>query len=88
MSIASWIVIGAILGVGASRLRPARFPGGTLGAAVTGAVGGFVGGGVFAALDDRALNGLDATTAVSAVVGAALMLTAMRKADYAEPHAD
>jgi uncharacterized membrane protein YeaQ/YmgE (transglycosylase-associated protein family) len=85
MSIASWILIGALVGLGAARLRPRRFPGGALGAAVTGAVGGFVGGGVFAALDDRSVDALDLVTAVSALVGAALMLTAMNKADYAEP---
>jgi uncharacterized membrane protein YeaQ/YmgE (transglycosylase-associated protein family) len=88
MSIVSWIVLGAVVGLSGARLRPGRFPGGALGAAATGAVGGFVGGGVFATLDGRAVNGLDPTTAVSAVVGAALMLTAMNKADYAEPHPD
>ena len=52
---------------------------------LTGVVGGFVGGGVFAALDDRGVNGFDPTTAVSALVGAALMLAAMKTADHAEP---
>ena len=85
MSIASWIVLGALVGLGARRLRPGRFPGGSPGAAVTGAVGGFVGGGVFAALDDRTVSGFDLVTAATALVGAALMLTAMQKADYAEP---
>ena len=84
----SWIVLGAVIGLTGARLRPGRFPGGALGAAVTGAVGGFVGGGVFAALDDRAVHGLDAVTALSALVGAAVMLTAMHKADYAEPRPD
>jgi uncharacterized membrane protein YeaQ/YmgE (transglycosylase-associated protein family) len=88
MSIAIWILLGAVVGAGAARLRPGRFPGGTLGAAVTGAVGGFIGGGVFAALDDRSVNAFDLVTAVSAVAGAALMLTAMNKADYAEPRPD
>jgi uncharacterized membrane protein YeaQ/YmgE (transglycosylase-associated protein family) len=88
MSIASWIVLGAVLGLVAARLRPGRFPGGAVGAAATGGIGGFVGGGVFAALDDRGVNGLDVVTASSAVVGAALMLAAMHKADYAEPHLD
>ena len=85
MSIVSWIVLGAVVGLSGAYLRPGRFPGGALGAAIAGAVGGFVGGGVFAALDDRPVNGLGATTALSAVVGAALMLAAMHKADYAEP---
>lgn len=88
MSIVSWIVLGAVVGLSGARLRPGHFPGRALGAAVTGAVGGFVGGGLFAALDDRSVNSLDATTAVSAVVGAALMLSAMHKADYAEPRPD
>lgn len=86
MSIASWILVGAVVGVAAARLRPSRFPGGALGAAVTGAVGGFVGGGVFAALDDRPITGFDVVTAVSAVAGATLMLTAINKADHAAPH--
>lgn len=88
MSIASWILVGALVGLFAARLRPGRFPGGTLGATVTGAVGGFVGGGVFVALDDRAVHGFDLVTALSALVGAAVMLTAMHKADYAEPRPD
>jgi uncharacterized membrane protein YeaQ/YmgE (transglycosylase-associated protein family) len=85
MSIAIWIVCGALVGLLAARLRPGRFPGGTLGATVTGVVGGFVGGGLFAALDDRNVNGFDVTTTVSAIVGAALMLAAMKTADHAEP---
>jgi uncharacterized membrane protein YeaQ/YmgE (transglycosylase-associated protein family) len=88
MSIASWIFVGALVGLFAARVRPGRFPGGTLGATVTGAVGGFVGGGVFAALDDRTAQELDLVTAVSALVGAALTLTAMHKADHAEPRPD
>jgi uncharacterized membrane protein YeaQ/YmgE (transglycosylase-associated protein family) len=85
MSIAIWIVCGAVVGLVAARLRPGRFPGGTLGATATGVVGGFVGGGLFAALDDRDVNGFDVTTTVSALVGAALMLAAMNQADHAEP---
>jgi uncharacterized membrane protein YeaQ/YmgE (transglycosylase-associated protein family) len=88
MSIASWIVLGGVLGLVAARLRPGRFPGDAVGAAAAGAMGGFVGGGVFAALDDRGVSGFDLVTAVSALAGAALMLTAMNKADYAEPHPD
>lgn len=88
MSIVSWILLGAVVGLVAARLGPGRFPGGAVGAAATAAVGGFVGGGVFAALDDRAVDRLDIVTAGSALVGAALMLTAINKADYAEPHPD
>jgi uncharacterized membrane protein YeaQ/YmgE (transglycosylase-associated protein family) len=85
MSIAIWIICGALVGLAATRLRPGRFPGGTLGAIVTGIVGGFVGGGLFAALDDRSVNGFDLPTTVSALVGASLMLAAMKTADDAEP---
>ena len=88
MSIVTWIVVGAVVGLSGAHLRPGRFPGDPLGAAVTGAVGGFVGGRVLAALDDRALSGLDATTAVSAIVGAGMMLTAMHRAAYVEPRPD
>ena len=88
MSIASWIFVGALVGLFAARLRPKGFPGGTLGATITGAVGGFVGGGVFAALDDRTAQEFDLVTAISALVGATLMLTAMRKTDQAEARPD
>jgi uncharacterized membrane protein YeaQ/YmgE (transglycosylase-associated protein family) len=88
MSIVSWILLGAVVGLMGARLRPGRLPGGALGAAITGAAGGFVGGGVFAALDDRSVSGLDLVTAVTAIVGAVLMLTAIHKADYAEPRPD
>ena len=56
-----------------------------MGAVITGVVGGFVGGGVFAALDDRSVDRFDLTTTVSALGGAALMLAAMKTADHAEP---
>ena len=85
MSIAIWIICGGLVGLLATQLRPGRFPGGTPGAMLAGVVGGFVGGGVFAALDDRSVNGFDPTTTVSALVGAALMLAAMKTADHAEP---
>lgn len=88
MSIVGWILLGAVVGLIATRLRPGRLPGGALGAAITGAVGGFVGGGVFAALDDRSVTGFDLVSAVTAIVGAVLMLTAMNKADYAESRPD
>ena len=42
MSIVSWIVLGAVVGLSGARLRPGRFPGGGLGAAATGGVGAFV----------------------------------------------
>jgi len=88
MSIVAWIVLGGLVGLIAARVRPERFPGGTAGAIATGATGGFVGGGVFAALDDRSVQGLDVLTSVSALAAAALMLTAMNRADHAEPRSD
>ena len=82
MAIASWILFGGLAGfAAAAAARPGRFPGGRPGAAVTGAVGGFTGGGVFAALDQRAVDGLDPVTGASAVVGAGLMLIAMKEGD-------
>jgi uncharacterized membrane protein YeaQ/YmgE (transglycosylase-associated protein family) len=79
MSVVSWIVIGALLGVVVERLAVRRFPGGRRGAAVTGIVGALVGGGVFAVLDGRGVAALDPVTAASALVGAVLVLAAVHE---------
>jgi uncharacterized membrane protein YeaQ/YmgE (transglycosylase-associated protein family) len=78
MSVLSWIVIGALVGVVVERMIARRFPGGPRGAAATGVAGGLVGGGVFAVLDGRSVTAFDPVTATSALVGAVVVLAAMR----------
>jgi uncharacterized membrane protein YeaQ/YmgE (transglycosylase-associated protein family) len=82
MSVVSWIVIGALLGIVVERLAVRRFPGGRRVAALTGTAGGLLGGGVFAALDTRGVAELDPVTAASALVGAVLVLAAMHEPNH------
>ena len=85
MGIVSWLVLGAIVGGAANRLVPGRFPGGAIGTVVGGAAGAFLGGAGFSLLVDRGVSGFDPLGLLMALLGAALLLTAVRKADYAEP---
>jgi uncharacterized membrane protein YeaQ/YmgE (transglycosylase-associated protein family) len=85
VSIVSWIAIGGLVGLVALRQARGRFPCGPLGAVLTGIAGGVVGGGVFAALDGRALAALDPITALSAFVGAVIVLAAVNVGDSTEP---
>ena len=85
MSIVGWILIGAAAGLLANRLVPGRFPGGVLGTLFGGMAGAFIGGGVFSLIADRGVSGLDLISVLIAFIGAVLLLTAIRKAEYAEP---
>ena len=86
MGIISWLVLGTIIGYAANRLTPGRFPGGAVGTVVGGAAGAFLGGAGFSLLVDRGVSGFDPLSLQLALIGAALLLTAVRKADYVEPH--
>lgn len=83
MSILGWIVLGAIVGILANWLRPGRFPGGFPGTVLGGTVGAFIGGGMFAVIADRGVSGLDLVSLTTALIGAALLLTLIRKANDA-----
>jgi uncharacterized membrane protein YeaQ/YmgE (transglycosylase-associated protein family) len=85
MGIISWIVLGAIIGFLANRLVPGEFPGGVLGTIAGGAAGAFLGGAVFALIASRGVAGFDVVSLLIAFIGAALLLTIVRKAGYAEP---
>ncbi len=85
MSIAGWIVLGTIVGSAVNWLDPGRFPGGILGTIAGGAAGAFIGGAVFSLIADRGVSGFDALSMLIAFAGAALLLTAVRKAGYAAP---
>ena len=85
MGIISWIVLGTTVGFLVNWLIPGRFPGGLIGTIVGGIAGAFLGGAVFSLLAERGVTGLDAISLLVAFVGAAVLLTLVRKAGYAQP---
>lgn len=87
MGIVSWIVLGAVVGLLVNRGGPGQFPGGLAGTVVGGAAGAFLGGATFTLVASRAATGLDPISFPVALLGAALLLTLVRRAAYAEPHA-
>jgi uncharacterized membrane protein YeaQ/YmgE (transglycosylase-associated protein family) len=87
MGIVSWIVLGTIVGILADWLMPGRFPGGLLGTIAGGMAGAFLGGAIFSLVADRGVAGLDTVSLLVAVVGAAVLLMVVRKADHAQPRA-
>ena len=78
MAIVSWLVLGAVVGLLASRVQP--FPGGVAG----GVVGAFIGGAIFTLIAGRGAATVDVLGLAVALVGAALLLVLARKAAY--PH--
>jgi uncharacterized membrane protein YeaQ/YmgE (transglycosylase-associated protein family) len=87
MSIISWILLGTIMGFLANWLVQGKFPGGVLGTITGGVAGAFLGGAIFSLIANRGVSGFDIASLLIAFVGAALLLTVVRKAGYAEPHA-
>jgi uncharacterized membrane protein YeaQ/YmgE (transglycosylase-associated protein family) len=85
MGIISWIVLGAILGFLANWRVPGKFPGGVLGTVAAGMAGAFLGGAVFSLIASRGVAGFDVVSLLIAFIGAALLLTIVRKAGYAQP---
>jgi uncharacterized membrane protein YeaQ/YmgE (transglycosylase-associated protein family) len=85
MIIVSWVVLGGLIGLLANRLLRVSFPGGTLGTIAAGATGAFLGGGLARLLANRGLAGFDTTSLLIAALGAIVLLSAIRTADYAEP---
>jgi len=85
MGIISWLVLGTIVGSLANWLIPGRFPGGLIGTIVGGIAGAFLGGALFSLIADRGVTGLDPVSLLLALAGAALLLTIVRKAGYAQP---
>ena len=63
------------------------FPAGRLGAALAGAAGAFLGGGLFTLLADRGLTRVDVLSLAAAATAAAVVLAAVRSAQFAEPRA-
>ena len=75
-----WLIVGAIAGGVASLIVPGRTPGGVIGAVVVGIVGGLLGGWILDVLDvNNSLTWLGSL--IVAILGAVVILYAMRKAD-------
>ena len=87
MGIVSWIVLGTVMGFLANWLVPGKFPGGVLGTVAGGMAGAFLGGAVFSLVASRGVAGFDVASLLIAFIGAALLLTIVRKAGYAPPRA-
>ena len=86
MGIPSWIVLGAIMGFLVNWLVPGKFPGGVLGTVAGGIAGAFLGGAVFSLIASRGVSGFDVVSLLIAFIGAALLLTIVRKAGDGQPH--
>lgn len=79
-TILGWLIVGAIAGGIASLIVPGRTPGGVIGAILIGILGGWLGGWLMSLVT----NGGPATfigSLVVAVIGAVLILYALRAAD-------
>lgn len=85
MGIISWILLGTIMGFLVNWLVPGKFPGGVPGTVAGGVAGAFLGGALFSLIANRSVAGFDIVSLLIAFVGAALLLTVVRKAGYAEP---
>ena len=85
MSVISWLLLGMSIGLLVNWLVPGRFPGGLIGTIVGGMAGAFLGGALFSLVGSRGVTGFDALSVLVALLGAALLLTLLRKAGYAEP---
>jgi uncharacterized membrane protein YeaQ/YmgE (transglycosylase-associated protein family) len=87
MSIVSWLALGVVVGFAAHWARPGDFPGGLAGTVASAGAGAFLGGASFTLLAGRGGGDLDLASLVVAVLGAGLLLFAVRKAAYTEPWA-
>ena len=85
VAIASWLAVGGGIGLAAAAMSSVAFPAGRAGAALAGAAGAFLGGGLFTLLADRALSRLDVLSLAPAATAAAVLLAAVRSAQFAEP---
>jgi uncharacterized membrane protein YeaQ/YmgE (transglycosylase-associated protein family) len=84
-AITSWVALGSGIGLVAAAVSPAAYPAGRTGAVLAGAAGAFLGGGLFTLLADRHLSRIDALGLAIAATAAAVVLAAVRSAQFAEP---
>jgi uncharacterized membrane protein YeaQ/YmgE (transglycosylase-associated protein family) len=87
VAITSWVAVGGGIGFVAAAISSVAFPAGRPGAALAGAAGAFLGGGLFTLLADRGLSRVDVLSLAAAATAAAVLLAAVRSAQFAEPRA-
>lgn len=85
MGIATWVVIGALIGLIGGRLGRVRLAGGAWTLGMAGVAGGFVGGGAVAVLAGRDAAVIDPVNALVAAAGAALLVVIVRRAARVQP---
>jgi uncharacterized membrane protein YeaQ/YmgE (transglycosylase-associated protein family) len=85
VAITSWLALGGGIGLLAAAISSVAFPAGHAGAALAGAAGAFLGGGLFTLLADRALSRVDVVSLTAAATASAVVLAAVRSAQFAEP---
>jgi uncharacterized membrane protein YeaQ/YmgE (transglycosylase-associated protein family) len=85
--IATWIALGAAIGLVAAIRSPERFPAGWAGAIAAGAAGAFVGGGLVTIYASRGMGGVDLDRLAAGGVAAVVVVAALRQAQVAEPRA-
>jgi uncharacterized membrane protein YeaQ/YmgE (transglycosylase-associated protein family) len=80
MAVLNWVLSGVGMGLLVSWLVGGEFPGGVIGAVVAGAAGALIGGGLYKLLTDQGGAGFAGGATLLALVGAGVLLTAMRLA--------
>lgn len=78
MGIASWIVLGLVVGLLAKGLMPGKDPGGPVITVLIGIAGAFLGGWLGSVLGLGSFQGFDLMSLALAVLGAVLLLLAYR----------
>jgi uncharacterized membrane protein YeaQ/YmgE (transglycosylase-associated protein family) len=82
MSVATWIALGAFVGLVARQALGREFPGGAVGAVWGGATGAFLGGAGFTLVTNGDTAGLDARSLPAALLGAVVLVAIVQR-----PHA-
>lgn len=85
MGIATWVVIGALIGWIGGRVGRVRLAGGAWTLGMAGVAGGFVGGGTVAVLAGRDGAVIDPVNALVAAAGAVLLVVIVRRAARVQP---
>lgn len=85
MTVAGWILLGAVVGVMAHGMSRSRLPGGPLGTVGAGSAGAFLGGGIYSLVARTDVGSFDVLSLLPALLGAVALLAATYKADFAGP---
>ena len=85
MGVASWIVVGALVGCVVGRLTSARLPGGLWADAAAGVAGGFIGGGLVALVNGGDVATIQVLELAVVVLCATLLVLCIRRAAQVQP---